>query len=74
MGSHLQPAGAGPERSMRRGLGRLLTIGALALAFFLVPTLQGISLVADQSEGETQSSRSADDVATSEVLRLVKKP
>lgn len=74
LGSDLQPAGAGRERPMRRVLGKLVVVGLLALAFFLVPTLQGISLIADQSAGETQSTRAADNVATAEVLRLVGQP
>lgn len=67
--SHLQYVGS--ARPFRRLLGRLLTVTGLAVAFFLAPTLQGINLVADQSAGATESTRTADEVAAAEVLDLL---
>lgn len=74
IGSHPHSPRTGGLRRVRRGLGQLVMVGALALAFLLVPTLQGINLIADQSADETRSTLAADDVATEEVLRLVEQP
>ena len=74
VGSHPETASDEGEGRLRRGLVKLLVVGVLALVFFLVPTLQGINLVADQSGGETSSTRGADDVASLEVLRLLEQP
>jgi hypothetical protein len=74
VGSDLRMPFSGDRHPVRRGVRKLLVVALLAVGFFLAPTLQGINLVADQSAGATVSSRTADDVAAAEVLRMLERP
>ncbi len=71
MGTHPQLVPADEVSLVRRNLRNMAVVTVLAIGFFLVPALQGINLVADQSAGVTQSTRSADQMAAAEVLRLL---
>lgn len=55
---------------LRRTVEQLVVLGALTIGFLIAPTLQGITLVADQSAGASSSIRAADAAASSEVVRL----
>jgi hypothetical protein len=59
---------------LRRLVEGLLVTAALTLGFMMAPTLQGISLVADQSPGSLASMRAADAAASEEAVRLAERP
>ncbi len=53
---------------------KLLVGAALTIGFLMAPTLQGISLVADQSQGASKAMQAADAAASDEVGRLIARP
>jgi uncharacterized membrane protein len=55
---------------IRRTVEQLVVLGALTLGFLIAPTLQGLTLVADQSAGASAAIRTADAAASAEVVRL----
>ncbi len=78
MKNELTQVGPHPQAAPGRIAGRMaalsaraLVVALFALAFFLAPTLQGISLEADQSTGISSASRAADEAAAREANRLV---
>ena len=76
--TELTQMGAHPQAKLPRGGNRLAAVSGracvvilLGLGFFLAPALQGINLEADQSASGSPASRTADEAAAREALRLV---
>jgi hypothetical protein len=70
MGAHPQAAPSWNGGRVAATSAKALAVALLGLAFFLAPTLQGISLVADQGVGGSSATRAADEVAAREADRL----